>query len=267
MYEAQDFNTPKARIDFSIEHCRFLQELGHLTLNTPLDMYVFGCILVHAPIKWSIRVETSLYVLVSSLTEHTSSGTKILGSIEELSMCNIPMEEIQQLPPSLQKDVIKLRCHGWHMPTSTILTYDYSFLSNLQSIDLDFVGVEITLEGIQALSDLITCSCTLQSVSLGIYFPFPWSLAQFRLRELGHAVLSSSTVTVFATDTLFVTNTVPKMLEYIHMEDTSSILLATTIHNQQSEAAKVLVLHGHDMQGSFNETFEYFTPPIQCSTN
>jgi hypothetical protein len=29
-------------------------------------------------------------------------------------------------------------------------------------------------------------------------------------------------------------------------------------HNNQSEATEMLVLHGHDVQGTFNEAFEYF---------
>jgi hypothetical protein len=151
MYEAQDFNTPKACIGFSTEHCRFLEEFGCLTLTTPLDMYVFGYILVHAPIKWHIQIETSLDVLASSLIDHTPSDTEMLGSIEEITFKGIPIEDAKQLLPSLQKSVIKLVYLTLPMPTSTILTYDYSFLTNLQSVRLQILTKQDNYRLYQAL--------------------------------------------------------------------------------------------------------------------
>jgi hypothetical protein len=208
---------------------------------------VFGYILVHAPIKWHIQIETSLDVLASSLIDHTPSDTEMLGSIEEITFKGIPIEDAKQLLPSLQKSVIKLVYLTLPMPTSTILTYDYSFLTNLQSVGLNILmkqenyrlyqalrtiqqlteldlfispEVDITLEEFQALSDLITCSCTLKSISLNHHGSSlqQWSsMAEFSVQELIQVVLSSSTVTAFTTNIVFVTNIVPKKLESINI--------------------------------------------------
>lgn len=74
LYEAQDFG-------YRTEYCQSLQKfVAWPSLLNPLDMYVFGYILVHAPIKWRISPQTSFDVLVSSIVEHTPCG-EILGQL------------------------------------------------------------------------------------------------------------------------------------------------------------------------------------------
>ncbi len=60
------------------------QHIYSIDIDRPLDLYVFGYILVHAPIRWRATISTSSDMLVSSLKDHESSRTKILGSISEL---------------------------------------------------------------------------------------------------------------------------------------------------------------------------------------
>ncbi len=54
-----------------------------------LNLYVFGYILVHAPISWEVNIDPSLEMLISSLAEYASPGHKILGSISTLSLAEL----------------------------------------------------------------------------------------------------------------------------------------------------------------------------------
>lgn len=65
---------------FNSDTMQFLLRIvdeASLTLSTPLDMYVFGYTLVHAPIQWHLSVSTSFDKLVSSLADHRCQSTGI----------------------------------------------------------------------------------------------------------------------------------------------------------------------------------------------
>ena len=76
LYEAQDANYAEP----------IASEIPVLDLTTPMDMYVFGYALVHAPVKWVLTVSTSCDALVSSLTDHAPPNGNILGSIVKLTV-------------------------------------------------------------------------------------------------------------------------------------------------------------------------------------
>ena len=61
-------------------------EFAVIYLTTPMDMYVFGYALVHAPVKWELNVSTSCDALVSSLTDHAPPTGNVLGSIVRLQV-------------------------------------------------------------------------------------------------------------------------------------------------------------------------------------
>lgn len=155
----------------------------------PLDMYVFGYILVHAPIKWRISPQTSFDVLVSSIVEHTPCG-EILGSIGALRLLNFPIRtELEQLPQSFCENITELHVT---LASSSMLVYDslpnlqklnlrriypdqddyklyqtLSIISQLKELTLDLTG-GVTMKGVQELSLSIARCSTLKYVDLHI---------------------------------------------------------------------------------------------------
>ena len=90
LYEIRDISELKLDIKTSLLHIHLskLKLKLIISLLNPLDVYVFGYCLVHAPIQWQlVLIYTSLEMLVHSLSEHTkktNGGT--LGTIKYLQI-------------------------------------------------------------------------------------------------------------------------------------------------------------------------------------
>ena len=161
------------------------------TLNTPMDMYAFGYVLLHRALKWDLQFSTPLKMLVSSLNDHKASNAIIAGSIASLDCTQAVSFDIEILPENLRLSVTKLnasirsnfsslsngmlslrnlkevsftivesRNEGEHM--------QYGILANLSSLEQLTVNIGcITLVGLEELSATIARSHTLKFIKLG----------------------------------------------------------------------------------------------------
>ena len=88
LYEAQD--AKYAKLLHVIEDPKALHKLLDayviIGLTSPMDMYVLGYALVHAPVRWSLTLNTACDTLVSSLIDHVPPTGEIAGSIVDLSV-------------------------------------------------------------------------------------------------------------------------------------------------------------------------------------
>ncbi len=214
---------------------KFIESSQHnsIGINHPLDLYVFGYILVHAPIQWKATISTSCDMLVSSLKDHASSDTKILGSISRIYL-DCKLSEHSKL----------LSCVSEHMTSISIVSILNSSipafsewiltLSDLINVELDYEelnyeepcedeyllyqslqsltklrSIEISCgcssRGAQELSNVIANSSTLEEVSLK-YIKFPCLSSIYNLDSVLKAVLSSSTVAFLRTNFTFQIN-------------------------------------------------------------
>ena len=84
-----------------------------ISLESPLDMYIFGYALLHVPIQWSVTLETPLDTLTSSIAAYSPTDDKLLlGGIKELKVIvaeevNL-LSQIEKLPDCLLHSVTKL---------------------------------------------------------------------------------------------------------------------------------------------------------------
>ena len=166
------------------------------SLETPLDMYIFGFILIHNAVKWSVETFVPFDMLISSLADHKPPGGKISGTISNLSL-NFDIESqyfnIKGLPQCIRNSILDLTLSAITDMRSTVsvLTEDIVSLKKLTRFSLflsdvdvqDFVLYKalkqlpyleslklswdhITLKGIEELRDTLATSCTLKSIEL-----------------------------------------------------------------------------------------------------
>ena len=194
MYEAQD--------------CSMLATNCHDTFEpkTPMDMYAFGYVLVHAPVRWNLNLEAneaSLDVLVSSLEDHIQPGNRIKGSIVSVVMhSNKSIINFSLLPKYLLRSITRLNL-GYDSnsimpsgisaleylkriiitshknPTASCLYRSLKHNLNLEDLELEFST--ISLEEIQELSSTISSSHTIESVNLD-YRPYK----SYSISDRGH---------------------------------------------------------------------------------
>ena len=158
-YEAQDPTDTKLLLTSS-----------SVSLESPLDMYVFGYALVHAPVQWSVTIGTPLDMLASSIANHLPSGHKLLGEIKSLRVtlvkCINLLFDGERLPQDLLQSVTEL-----HIESKIIKPYQDQLLyralrifSKVKEIELCFCSM--TAEGMQDLCKLLSNSHTVECVTL-----------------------------------------------------------------------------------------------------
>ncbi len=219
LYEAQN---PEMMSMFTESSSKWIR------MNSSSDLYVFGYILVHAPISWRVGMFTSLEMLASSLADHASSDHKISGSISELYLYKEFSEhsELRGLPSCVTKHMTTLSVElilnssipvfsQWLATLSDLddvtLGYkepcddDYLLYQSLQSLTkLRKLDVNpffrFSLRGAQELSKVIANSSTLDRVMLKYSRFRCLQVNKFELDSVVEAVLSSSTVTSLETN-------------------------------------------------------------------
>lgn len=169
-----------------------------LNLSTPLDMYVFGFTLVHAPIKWRITALTEFHVLLRSLSDNASSvDSKIVGLIEGLILAISDMKlhgDISYLQLQLKglplEHLTYLALQDLNNSSLSTLSIVISSFSNLQRLGLTFKDqcnddilvcralknlnliefelsfLHLSIGGLQEVARFISNSNTLQSVNI-----------------------------------------------------------------------------------------------------
>ena len=182
LYEIQDIS--KHSLDIQV-----------LFLFNPLDMYVFGYCLVHAPIQWqSVYIRTSLEMLVYSLSDHTkktNGGT--LGTIKDLHIHVHHSVHVSSKLTSLTKYLPKfhinsLTLYGISSPLVHVLSDWISKSSpGLISIDLKFFQ---SCEDDYLLYQSIRHITNLEEFSLEFCIP-----TQKGVQELCKIITTSSTLT------------------------------------------------------------------------
>ena len=74
-------------------------------------MYLFGYILVHAPVQWELTTSVPFGMLARSLADHAGSDGKILGSIKELNLYFEQMHDssqLEDLPKRLLQSIVSV---------------------------------------------------------------------------------------------------------------------------------------------------------------
>ena len=223
MYEAQDCSQLTSSRCLSI------------TPSNPMEMYAFGYVLVHAPIKWHLsntRVPPFFDILASSLTDHAASSIdQIQGSIVGLRIEYEYVDlRLPLLPKCLLHSIITMSCcfRGGVTPSRSVVLKWLPNLINMQNIsisfqnnflqdddyllyemlrhfpikDLNLCFEYITYKGIQELSTFLSSSNTIKKVRLDIYH-YDHMHSDFSLSRLIEAALSCSTVISLRTNIPF----------------------------------------------------------------
>lgn len=185
-------------------------------------MYIFGYILVHAPVEWTIGISTSFDMLVSSLADHACPDSKILGSIKQLNLHFVDKDNmvshLEDFPMSLLQIVtgIEMLVTNHFIP---MLIKDMATLCNFQSISLnlqeispkdhdlyralqsasklkrfELIFFDMFDQGVHELSKTISSSSCLKFVTI----KKKWrrgTCTQNNFCELTNATLSCSTLT------------------------------------------------------------------------
>lgn len=162
----------------------------HVNLSTPLDMYVFGYTLVHAPIQWEIAISTHVEMLLRSIADNSCPSGDQKGCIEGLE---VGLEDTDYVIPSLEllplQSLISLQLTGTFdsLPAQTSLLSAFPKLqrfsltcleicendyliyqalkhTHLEEIELRFPSM--TEEGIQAIVKFLSSNHTLQFVHI-----------------------------------------------------------------------------------------------------
>ena len=222
MYEAQDCSQLSSGRCLSI------------TPSNPMEMYAFGYVLVHAPIKWHLsntRVPPSFDILAFSLSDHAASSIdQIQGSIVGLTIEYEYVDlRLPLLPKCLLHSIITMSCcfRGDVIPSvvlkwlpnlinmqnisiffqNNFLQDDdyllYEMLRHFPIKDLNLCFEYITYEGIQELSTFLSSSNTIKKVRLDFYNYNGRMYNDFSLSRLIEAALSSSTVISLRTNIPF----------------------------------------------------------------
>lgn len=167
-----------------------------LNLDNPLDMYVFGYALVHAPIQWRLTASTSFDVLASCLADHAHSDGKILGGIQKVHLyakLNGNFPHIEVLPKSLLQSVEEISVGVLNSSIPASLKGIVA-LHNLEKVYFDFNEscqddyllyrtlssffllkefelhlYHMSAKGMQELSTVIASNHTLESVIIKYY--------------------------------------------------------------------------------------------------
>lgn len=118
-----------------------------LVLSTPLDMYVFGYTLVHAPIRWKISAYTEFGVLLCSLSDNAHPADQIVGFIEGLILYTSQMKleggigyllvQLKDLPLD---SLTYLKLEEITNSSIPVLSAVISSLHNLQRLGIEFKG-------------------------------------------------------------------------------------------------------------------------------
>ncbi len=212
LYEAQNpdsmsmFIKPSER-----QHINF-------TLSS-LDLYVYGYILFHAPVQYTVNTFASSDMLVSSLADH-GSDHKILGSISELCLNGKLGEHsiLNSLPFCVTKHMTTLYVKsilnssipvfsqwlatlsdlnklilGYEEPCEDdhLLYQSLQSLTKLRILDIDCFG--FSSKGAQEFSKVVANRFTL--IMLKYHRLYSSKINMFELDSVVEAVLSSSTVT------------------------------------------------------------------------
>lgn len=196
-----------------------------VSLSTPLDMYIFGYTLAHAPIQWEVAFRCSVDVLLHSLADNTCSDGQTVGCIKSLQINpgetehflphfkNLPMKSLDSLFlfGVSNFEFSEVIASSPHVEKLSIFfdegcEDDYMLLQllkclNLVNFEMNFT--ELTDSGILALWELIFNSCTLQSVSIFSQFRENddyFSNEEWDYHYLIKAAVSCSTVKTLATN-------------------------------------------------------------------
>ena len=139
-------------IDIDLFHCLYeaqkpeivsmvlVKSSGSIGVDTPLDLYVFGYILVHAPISWEVYIYTSLEMLISSLADHASPCHKILGSISTLTLVGELSEHsnLNHLPPCVTEHMTSISVRALLNSSIPGLSEGILTLSDLTGVKLKY---------------------------------------------------------------------------------------------------------------------------------
>jgi hypothetical protein len=247
LYEAQDHA--------SFKEIFALNGPYSTSLETPLDMYIFGFILIYSPVKWSVEISVPLDMLIASLTDHMAPGGKITGTIESLSVyfdIDNQFFNIKGLPWCIRHSVLDLTLDAStdYFSSLSILTEDIMSLKELKRFSLNLSDVDlydyvlykalkqlrylqsikiswehITSKGIKELSNTIATSCTLESIDLKCSIDILSSDCPtlsmghlFHMSSLVEAALSCSTIKKLCVNipiTASSCNKHPTNLEYV----------------------------------------------------
>ena len=178
----------------------YLKASSSVFLDNPLAMYMFGYVLIHAPVQWDLTFSASFDMLLSSLSDNAHSDGKILGSIRKLDLYHYMKENsvttsrLDDFPKSLLKFVTGIEV-GITESSIPVLIKDISNLHDLQSLYLDFPKsscpsdyllfqslqnisnwknfclhfYHITQHGMQKLNKVIASSKTLEHISIAYF--------------------------------------------------------------------------------------------------
>ena len=246
LYEAQDSCK-------SLEGHVFSDRIGYYS-TTPLDLYVFGYVLVHAPIQWYLTLDE--YSDVSLLVNSCKDSNTILGSISWLYICDLispcSLSKFEELPYLLEH-VTKLyigynseknppfplptrwmsSLHNLHtLELDQLCTLeDHSLVSwpNLRTLDVTFFGDEL-IGLLKVWSEIIASNHTLEYVIIS-HQNLPPVTYFIESRVLVEAAMSCSSLKTLSTDIPFLASsgTVSPNLKSIEFSCTD--LAAETMFN------------------------------------
>lgn len=203
-------------------------------LRTPLDVHIFGYILVHGAVNWQVEVSSSLDGLTSSLTHHTSSHGVIAGSIWSLRVYlyreNLTFN-VEKLPKHVRHSITSLHVTTFTNSCSTSsLMLDILSLHNLKKFSLDIrmkiedgyliygalsriSGLEtlqlkfelntFTEKGLQELCTAIANSCSLKLNVVDAHTQHE----EYEVHRLVEAALSCNTITKLYVNILLIHGT------------------------------------------------------------
>ncbi len=211
--------------------------LWRVSLSSPLDMYMFGYTLVHAPIEWKISIFTDFAVLIRSLADSMPPNGQILGSIEGLILHPKDMKingsidylllQLEELPlellaflklenisnstisvlsrvitlfPNLQRLALNFERS---CKEDTLIYRMLKYLKNLKEIEISFLIM--TTKGVHEVSKFVSSSQTLQSVRIHALNEAEgmFRKEEYEYHSLIEAVLSCSTVKLLSTNIPF----------------------------------------------------------------
>ena len=211
-------------------------------LGNPLDMYIFGYCLVHAPIVWNLRVETSFDMLVSSIADWLPANGRILGSFADLTIyLSQHFSALENLPKYILEPMTCLYISSITQPVLPALISVISLLhvlenatfffseqcpdeyllysalkciSSLKKLNLDF-GCGVTTKGVQELSKFFSFHCTLEHLSVTCNSAGEGIKDDVKMQGLVKAALSSSSLKSLSFNVPYIFHSLPNNIEEI----------------------------------------------------
>lgn len=199
-----------------------------IILSTPLDMYIFGYTLVHAPIWWEISFHFSVEILLRSITDNLHPQGKMVGYIKGLQInsgeTKYFLSHLEELPLKSLASISLFNIDCFCVPDFCELisscTYikevsltidegcedDHMLLELLKCLNLNEFNItfrELTCDGIQNIVEFVSNSSSLESVNISTHLRDSddyFSYEEWGYEDLIRAAVSSNFVETLATN-------------------------------------------------------------------